>query len=569
MHQALAEVTDPERDPDRRAWHRAHAAVGPDEEVAAELEHSADRALARGGRAAAAAFLERAAELTPDPRQRAARILTAARARFDAGTPNRVPGLLAAAELAPLDSLQQAQAELLRAQVAFAVTHGRAAGPPLLAAARRLETLDRPAARETYLAAVGAALHAGRLGDDDLTRAARAARRMPAGDDVTGLLLSGLTTWVLDGYAPAVHPLRRALTALESDQGLPLLWLSVPVALEVWDDAAWFRVTERAVAVARATGAAPLLPTALTFRASALVLAGRFADASDLVDEAEALGQATGLALPPATALSLAVARGQELPARDLIDGVVRGAELRGEGRLLGAAGYARAMLSNARGEYAVAVAAALEAVEHDDLGIVQWALAELVEAAARTGETAVAAEARQRLAARTSIVKTNWALGAQAVADALAGPPATAEECYREAVSRLSATWLTLPLARARLLYGEWLRRENRRSEARTQLRAAHEAFATMGAEAFADRAGRELAATGETVRKRVLGAADELTAQEAQIARLAAAGRTNPEIGAVLFLSPRTVEWHLRKVFTKLGVASRRELAVALRDQ
>ncbi|MGW4947994.1 ATP-binding protein [Actinoplanes sp. NPDC004185] len=569
VHRALAEVTDPAQEPDRRAWHRAHAAVGPDEQVAGELERSADRALSRGGRSAAATFLERAAELSPDPKPRAARALAAAQARFEAGAPARVPGLLAAAELGPLGPLQRARVERLRAQVAFALNHGRAAGPPLLAAARRLEELDLAAARETYLSALGAAVHAGRLGGDDLRHAAEAARAVPAGTDAAGLLLTGLTTWALDGYAAAVPELRRALGTLTADEDLSLLWLAVPVAQLLWDDAAWHRLTEQAVRVAHATGAMSLLPTALVFRAGALLPAGRFTDASDALDEAAAIGQATGLPTPPSAALTLAAYRGHEDPARELINATARDADARGEGALHGLAGLAEAVLGNGLGRYQDATRAARQVVAYEDPGVYAWALAELVESATRAGEPAVAAEARERLAERTSAAGTDWALGAQAVADALTGPATRAEDCYREAIARLTATTRQdVQVARARLLYGEWLRRENRRTDARAELRLAHEAFTAMGADGFTDRAGRELVATGETVRKRAPGARAELTAQEAQIARLAAAGRTNPEIGTVLFLSPRTVEWHLRKVFGKLGLGSRRELAAALRD-
>lgn len=575
VHRALAEVTDPGRDPDRRAWHRAHAALGPDEEVAGELERSAGRAVARGGRSAAAAFLERAAELTPDPAKRAGRTLAAAAARFAAGALAEVPDLLATAELGPLDLVQQAGVERLRAKVAFALNAGRAAGPPLLSAARRLATLDPAAARETYLAAIGAAVNAGCLGDGDLRRAAEAARGVPAGGEPAGLLLQALTAWSLEGHAAAVPLFARALAEVSPHNDVDLVWLSGAILHEVWDDVAFLTRTEQAVGYARETGALSLLPSALTFRATALIYAGRFADASDLLEEAEALGNATGSSPHPATAVILAAHRGREEPALELNEALVNDAEAGGMGWLLAVAGYSRAVLYNGLGRYPAALRAAREAARHEDLAVLQWSLGELVEAAARAGEHAVAARARDRLAARTRAAGTNWALGAQALADALAGSAGPAgsagsvEENYREAIERLSATRLGLQTARARLLYGEWLRRENRRADARAQLRVAHEAFTTIGAEGFAERAGRELAATGETVRRRTLGEREELTPQEAQIARLAVAGRTNPEIGAVLFLSPRTVEWHLRKVFTKLGIGSRRELASALRDR
>ncbi|MFI9387687.1 AAA family ATPase [Kutzneria sp. NPDC052558] len=544
VHQAFADVTDPRQEPDRRAWHRAHATLGLDDEVAAELSRSAERARSRGGHAAAAAFLERAAELSADPKNRAARALAAAQARFAAGQPAQVPELLAAAELGPLEPLQQAEVERLRAQVAFAVNRGRAAGPPLLAAACRLADLDLTAAREAYLAALGAAVHAG----EDLRPAAEAARALPTAEDPAGLLLTGVVTWALDGYVPALPQLRRALTEE------PRL-LIAPVAMEIWDDEAWRRITGVALAKARATGTLSVLPTALTARAGALLADLRLTEAAALLDEARTLREATGLAGNPFAELMLLALQGKEKPAVELAEAVTRDAAERGEQRLTAMADHALSVLYNGLGRYAAAQAAAARVGRH--LGISPWA--ELVEAAAHAGDAAAAAEARDRLAEHTVPAGTDWALGAQALADAIVSPT---DDQFREAIDRLP---LALSAARARLLYGEWLRRENRRADARDQLRPAYEAFLAAGAAGFAERAGRELAATGETVRKRGAGVAEELTPQEAQIARLALAGRTNPEIAAALFLSPRTVEWHLRKVFTKLGISSRRELATS----
>ena len=570
VHAALAEVLDPVRDPDRRVWHRAHAAVGPDEEVAAELERSAVRALARGGRSATASFLERAAALTPDPERRAGRALAAAHAQLDAGSPMLVSDLLSAAELGPLDPLQRADVARLRAQLAFVLNPGQGSGAPLLAAADRLVELDVVAARETYLAAIGAALHTGRLGaDEQLRRAAEGARGLPPGDDVAGLFLTALVSWSLDGYRPAVPLFTRALSALTADEDLQLLWLAAMVAMEVYDDAAWHRLTDQAVRFARRTGALSILPGALSYRAGALTLAGRFAEAGEFRDEAVATGRATGLATYLTPEVILAAHRGRERPAREHIESTERNARERGIGRLFGVAGYTRAVLYNGLGNYAGALEGARHGAEYPDISMYGWNLGELVEAATRVGEHATAAEARDRLAERTGAAGTPWALGVQALADALAGPAGQAEEHFREAIAQLGRSQVGVLTARARLLYGEWLRRENRRGDARVQLRAAHAAFASMGAEAFAHRAERELLATGETVRRRGRGEPEELTSQESQIARLAVAGRSNPEIGAELFLSPRTVEWHLRKVFTKLGIGSRRELADALRDR
>ncbi|GAA0481397.1 LuxR family transcriptional regulator [Paractinoplanes deccanensis] len=567
VHGALAEVTDPAQDPDRRAWHRAHAAVGPEEQVAVELEESAGRALARGGRSAAAAFLERAAQLTPDPKPRARRALAAAWAQFTAGRPALVPELLAAAELGPLDPLQQADVEVLRSQIAFALNPGRSAVEPLLAAANKLADLDQDAARRTFFAATGAAVHAGRLGGDDLRRVAARAREVPADESAVGLLLTGLTTWALDGPVQGIPLLARGVGAFVHDDDLDSLWMVVPALNEARDDEAFHRLTERAVRLVREGASIAGRPAALSFRAGALLHAGRFADASVLVDEAKAFQQATGMFPPPGAELSLVVLREPEEEARAMLDAAAEAAAERGEGRVLNHVAYHRALLHNQYGRYQAAATAARGALEHPDLGIHRWVLNELVEAAARSGDLETAARTRDRIAELTAANPTPWARGELALASALVTPE---EKHFEEALALLPASRLGLEVARTRLLYGEWLRRENRRVDARAQLRAAYEAFGTMGAAAFAERAGRELTATGETVRARSTASApDSLTSQESQIARLAVAGRTNPEIGAVLFLSPRTVEWHLRKIFTKLGITSRRELAKVLGDR
>ncbi|MGZ4452506.1 MAG: AAA family ATPase [Nocardioides sp.] len=566
VHRALGEVTDPVADPDRRAWHRAHAALDPDEEVAAELERSADRALARGGRVAAAAFLTRAAELTPDPATRADRTIAAADARLAAGALSEVHPLLAAAELVALDPVQQARVERLRARTAFALNAGRGALPALLKAAHRLESLDPAAARETYLSALGAAVNAGRFGAEDLHAVARDARRAPQGEEPAGAALAALTAWVLDGPQVATPLLRQALQVIPVDVDVDLAWLVGMIVIELWDDDAFLVRHEQAVTYARDSGTLSLLQTMLTFRATGLIYAGRFTEASDLVDEADALSRATGSAPHPATALLLAAHRGEADHAIRLADSLTGYARADGLGWLLAVAGYARAALHNSLGQYATALEAARDAASYDDLAVLPWSLAELVEAASRTGDVAGAKAARDRLAARTGHVDSSWARGVQALADALTDG---AEDRYRAAVDELGRSRMGFLLARAHLLYGEWLRREGRRGDAREELRAAHEAFTAMGAAAFAERAARELSATGETVRKRSTGEHEELTPQEAQIARMAVAGRTNPEIAAVMFLSPRTVEWHLRKIYAKLAITSRRELAGALADR
>lgn len=576
VHLALARATEPGVDPDRRAWHLAHAATGPDEAVAVELERSAGRARSRGGVAAAAAFLERAAALTPEPAARARRALAAARAKFEAAAPDVALDLLATAEIGPLDDLQQARLERLRAQIAFTTTRGSQAPRLLLHAARRLERLDATAARETYLDALWAAVYAGRLADDGwgVAEVAEAARRGPPGPHPSSpghLLLEGLVLRFTEGYPAAVPPLRDALDAFvrgpvqRADDGR-WLWLAWCVACELWDDQTWELLAVRNERLTRDDGAVSALPVAVTYRAAVLVNTGHLAAAAALIDEAATLTEVTGSAPLAYSPLLLRAWRGEQASLAELVESSVADARVRGEGRALMIAPYTTAVLHTALGDYATALAAAQRACEHDDLGLYAWGLIEVVEAAARSDRPEVAAAALERLAERTSLAGTDWALGIEARSRALLTRGAAAEALYREASERLGTTRLAIQAARARLLYGEWLRRENRRQDARSELRHAFEAFSGIGAEAFAERARRELLATGEKVRTRTVQTRPVLTAQETQIARLAGEGLTNPEIGSQLFISPRTVEYHLRKVFTKLDISSRRELRGAL---
>ena len=580
VHRALAEATDPEVDPDRRAWHRANATVGPDEAVAGELERSAARAQARGGFAAAAAFLERATELTPDPARRAARALGAAQAKLDAAAPDRAQELLAIAQTAPLGDLQRARVDVLRGHIAFARSRAGDASLLMLTAAKRLEPLDAAPARETYLEAFGAAMFAGRLSGavgvrevaDAACAAARAASALESPRPLD-LLLDGLVTRFTEGYAAGVAPLRRALRALQAslrEDGLigrevRFAWGISP---ELWDDEAWHELASRGVRLARAAGALAALPVGLTYRAGLDILAGEFAGAASRLAEADAIAAATGIAHFDYASPLLAALRGHESNAVALIEAFLQDATARGEGRAIGHGEHASAVLYNGLGLYEAALAAAQRASEYEDLGVFGWALVELVEAGVRSGTGEVPGEAMRRLQERTRAAGTPWALGIEARSRALLSEGEAADALYREAIERLARSRIALHLARAHLLYGEWLRRERRRMHARDQLRTAHGMFEAMGADAFAERAYRELAATGETVRKRAVGTRDELTPQEAQIARLARDGRTSPEIAAQLFISPRTVEWHLRKVFAKLGVTSRKQLAIALPD-
>jgi DNA-binding CsgD family transcriptional regulator len=337
---------------------------------------------------------------------------------------------------------------------------------------------------------------------------------------------------------------------------------------ELWDDDAFHALASRAVRLARETGALALLPVALVYRSGVHLFGGELTAASALIQEADAIALATGNTDLMYARLPLSAWRGVEAEAMELISTGLENTTARSEGRVVAMAGYASAVLNNGLGRYEAAMDGAGRGTDDGDFGYSGAALPELVEAATRSGTPEVAAAALPRLEERTRAAGTDWALGVLARSQALMSEGEEADALYREAIERLERTRIRVELARARLLYGEWLRRERRRVDAREQLRSAHDMFSRFGAEAFAERAGRELTATGETVRKLTIETRDALTPQEAQIARRAVEGQTNPEIGAELFISPRTVEYHLHKVFTKLGVRSRKELRGALRD-
>jgi DNA-binding CsgD family transcriptional regulator len=576
-HLALAEVTNRKVDPDRRAWHLAAAAADADEEVAGELELSAGRAQARGGLAAAAAFLRRAAALTGDPTRRAGRALAAAQASLRAGAFDEARGLLAAAEAGPLDELGRARVDLLRAEVAFAEKRGRDAPLLLLKAARNLETLDVRLARNTYLDAWAAGLFAGRLARSggsllDISRAAATAPDPADPPLPCDLLLDGLALVITDGRPTATPVLRRAVAAFASpevsvEEMLRWGWLASRAANFLWDYDRCLELGTRAARLARDAGALEVLAAADNACGQAAAVGGDFASAALLLAEVNAVKEATSTRIGPYAAIALAGIRGAEAEASELIDGVIAEATAGGQGTAVQYAQWANAVLMNGLGRYEEALAAAVEASEGTpELFIASWGLSELIEAAMRSGNVGLAESALTRLGEHTESAGSHWALGILARARALLSEGEAAERSYGEAVDHLSRTRLRPDLARAHLLYGEWLRRENRRVDARAHLRAAHELCETIGMEAFAERARRELIATGEKVRRRTAETRDDLTPQERQIARLARDGLSNPEIGGQLFLSPRTVEWHLRKVFAKLEIRSRKELVNAL---
>jgi DNA-binding CsgD family transcriptional regulator len=575
-HLALAAATDRDADPDRRAWHLAAAAAGPDEEVAKELERSAGRAQARGGLAAAAAFLERSVTLSIDPARRTDRALAAADSSVRAGDFEATLALLATAEAGPLRELQRSRLDLLRAELAFSQRHGSDAPPLLLRAAKTLEALDPKLARETYLDAWSAALFAGRLaragGLEDVSRAALAAPAATEPARPPDLLLDGLALLLMDGRAAATPMLQRAAAGFAAegagvDEVLRWGWLATIAAVVVWDYEACVAIAARGVQLARDAGALTVLTVALNILAQAVALGGQYGRAAQLIAEAEAVTAATGTSVLQYGALYLAAYRGREDEISGLIEATAREATADGQGNAVGFTTLARAVVANGAGRYQDALAPARDTSEDmPELVTSLWGLIELVEAAARSGEIEIARMAVERLAERNDASANDWGRGIEARARALVSEGDVAEGLYREAIERLSRTPLRPELGRARLLYGEWLRRENRRSDARPQLRSAHELLSEVGMELFAERARIELLATGEKVRKRTVETRDELTAQERQIAMMAGDGLSNPEIGGRLFLSPRTVEWHLRKVFTKLGISSRRELVKAL---
>ncbi len=586
IHRALADATDPHLDPDRRAWHAANATAGTDDAVAAQLEASAGRAQSRGGVAAAAAFLERAAVLTADPGLRGARAIAAARVKRDAAAPEAAYKLLAIAELGPLSALQRAQVARLRAQIDFVRCRGGDPAAPRLrqvtarlrGAAEQLDPLDEEQAREAHLEAIAAAMYAGRLGDEgaleETAATALAALATTANPHrPVDLLLSAMATRITEGAGAGSAQLRAALEAmcaqLERSEAQPPRWLSLGLAIlaesaagELWDDALMDRMAAALVRQARAAGALAALPPALAYHAGVQLLGGELGTAATLLEEAASITAATGYTPVRYHSLNIAAWRGDATEALRLIGNATADAAARGEGRLLGLTDYASAVLYNGLGRYEEAFASARDGCEFEDLGFYSWTLYEMIEAAVHTDRHDIAVQGVRRFERRVGASSTGWARGAVTGAHALVADNDHADELFRAAIGHLRGSAVTVHLARIELSYGEWLRRVNRRGDAREHLSAAADRFAKMGAAAFAERAHRELVALGAKVRGRPVQSGGELTAQEGQIARLAADGLTNHEIGAQLFLSTHTVEWHLRKVFVKLGIRSRRQL-------
>jgi DNA-binding CsgD family transcriptional regulator len=583
VHLALADATDHATDPDRRAWHRAEAAATPDEGVASELERSATRAQARGGLAAAAAFRKRAMELTGDPARRATRSLAAAQTNLHMGAFDEALGLAAMADGSALDELGRAEVELVRAQVAYLKRgqhaylpeDGTGASALLMNAAKRIETLDVGLARGTYLDAWGAAMYSGHLAHDgsllDVSRAALAAPQPSGPPRASDLLLNGLAMLVTEGRAAAAPALRSALDACREEEISITKVLHGTVLVDIaawilWDFEAWDTIISRQMRLARDVGAIAQLSRGTQSAAMAVMWRGDFGEATALIAQAEVVRETTGTPIVPLAAMLLAAFRGREAEARPIIDATITACTAGGEGLGVQGAHWAAAILYNGLGRHAEALSEAQQASAEDpELYIPVWALSEQIEAAVRSGNGPAGADALARLNEAGGVGDADWGLGVAARSRALMSDDDAAENWYQEAIERLARTRLAPDLARAHLLYGEWLRRKNRGDDARTQLRTAHDMLTAIGMEAFAERARIELLASGENVRKRVVDTRDDLTSQEAQVARFARDGLTNSEIGARLFISARTVEWHLHKVFSKLGITSRRQLRSA----
>ncbi|CAM4425432.1 LuxR family transcriptional regulator [Nocardia ninae] len=541
-HGALAQVSDPVTDPDRVAWHRALASAGPDEEVATALTRSANRAQARGGVAAAAAFLERAAALTLDPILRSERVLAAVEAKLSVGDFG-----VAAELLSTLDS-DDPRVDLLRGRISFArFRGGDQPTDHLLRAATRLADHDPIRSRECYVDAIEMSLLTG--GFDAVIEAARTAPPHPQPPTSADLILDGMIALTVEGHQAAAKLLRPVVA-----DGADAAWARWPtlgflLALELWDIDAMRGIATRVTASGREVGSFHMLPIGLAMLATVTAYSGDFGAATAMISEEEAIAEATGAAPLVYPRIHLAALRGRRAEAEELFAGVGPHMTLSVQ--------YATAVLNNSLADYPAAMRAAERAVATGDLGLAGQALPELVEAAVRCHEPDVARTALATLTERAG--GHPFGLGIQTYARALVDDD---EDSYRRAVSLLDSSTFAVAAGRAHLVYGEWLRRQGRRRDARTELRHAHEVLAALGAEAFAARAAGELRATGEHTRSRSADVSDALTVQEVHIARLVAEGATSKEVAAKLFLSPRTVDAHLRNIFRKLGITSRRQL-------
>ncbi|MFD9292783.1 AAA family ATPase [Streptomyces sp. NPDC060030] len=577
VHAALADVTSIDQDPDRRAWHRASATLRPDEKVAADLERSAVRARIRGGAAAAGAFLERAAELTPSPVDRGQRLIAAVEAKHDAGAPTAALHLLDTIHGLPLTALQEARVARLRARAGYALRRDSSGPQLLLAAAQGLEDLDPVLARDTYIEALAAAIYGGRLGDAEqvaaVSNAILEATAAEDSDSARDLILRGQALLAAKGQEAAIGTLRRAQQAFleQVPDALELhwMWFASRAAQDLWDARALRALADRQVELARAAGVVTVLPIALSLLMLAQTVDGDMDAVEASCDEIDAIKSVTGHPLPPYGRLLLASYRGKEQEWERWSVEIRADAQARGEGYGLSAVNFSEAVLYNGLGRFAEAVVCASRELPYThELNHAMRSLLELVEAASHTGERALAELAFEKLESVTRPVDTNWALAVLAMADAQVHEGDAAEALYRKAIERFERERIPIMVGRCCLLYGEELNRRGRQEQAREQLRRAYEVLSGCGLNGFAQRAAQELRVSGETLRVRARGSAAQLTDQELNVARLAREGLTNRDIGARLFISSHTAEYHMRKVFTKLGIKRRTELRTALAE-
>ncbi|GAB2607882.1 helix-turn-helix transcriptional regulator [Paractinoplanes abujensis] len=547
VHAALAAVHDPVRDPDRHAWHRAQATIGLDEDVAALLEKASER----GGHAVRAAFLARAADLSPGPRAQASRLVAAARAHLVLGDPVAAGQMLDRAEPGLDRPVPRALARQARATAEMYAGRYDAAPRILLEAAASITAEDAPLARRMMFEALQAML----VTSDQATmlELARTVLAAPAPADP---FLIGFATRITGDYRTAVPLLRDALAAVDTDDGLPLAVISILAADDLWDEEAGRRAWSRLEAYDRDNGALGSLRTTLAVGVAWELRAGRFDAAEALQDELTGLSRVVGQPMRgEPQRIELLAWQGRETEARALA------AAATGLGFLVR---NSLAVLEISLGDYPAALACVQPSLEWDKPGAATRSLPEIVEAGVRSGDHETAKTALVRMEQRAPVSGTPWALGLLARCRALMADDPDA--LYREALDHLGRTRIVTELARTHLLYGEWLRRRRRRADARVHLHHAHDLFTHMGAAAFVSRTRSELLATGEVFPAPAARTGGHLTPQERQVATLAAAGSTNTEIAARLFLSTSTVEYHLTRIYRKLGITSRRKLAAAL---
>jgi DNA-binding CsgD family transcriptional regulator len=576
-HRALADATNPATDPSRRAWHAAEATAGPDEQIASELEAAAEVAQARGGYAARAAFLRRAAELSGVPGKRVARVLGAAQAMQDAGTLDAGIRILATLRSAELTARDTAHVEWLRAYTRLVQHRGADAAGALVSAATGMTPHHPALAGEMWLAALEAARFGGRFGKptvSDVAEAMRTTDAQAALQPVARDLLQALATLWADDFAKGVRALRPALKRL-TDEGqaqdlvIRLLRVAESAAVDSLDDEAHHQLVEIHEQRARVLGTLANLNTALASGVEVKLNEGNLAAAERRTHELDELAEIQHAPRWHALTALVAAWQGDQGRLAECADQGIPDAVSRREGLAVSGIYLALAIDANAHCEFEAAARHAEQACADDhELGYATWALPELIEAAVRAGQIATARVALTRLQRLGNAAQSNWGLGLLAQATAQLSAGRVAAEEFERSIDHLERTRVVIALARTRLLYGEWLRRERQRGAAHHQLTLAHEMFDACGARSFAERAEAELRSTRPPGRRAPPASEHVLTGRELTVARMVATGHSNRAIAKHLFISEKTVEYHLGKVFAKLNVRSRTQLASKLED-